>query len=64
MQVINDNWAQELVDCIHFLHQKGFAPATSSNYSFREKGEEIPSVGEDGGEMVNEEEGEGGGEGT
>ena len=25
----------ELVDCIHFLHQKGFAPATSSNYSFR-----------------------------
>lgn len=26
---------QELVACIHFLHQKGYAPATSSNYSFR-----------------------------
>ena len=26
---------EELVNCIHFLHQKGFAPATSSNYSFR-----------------------------
>ncbi|MEN0006889.1 MAG: methylthioribulose 1-phosphate dehydratase [Bacteroidota bacterium] len=29
---------QELVDCIHFLHQKGYAPATSSNYSFRQAG--------------------------
>lgn len=26
---------QELVDCIHFLHGKGWAPATSSNYSLR-----------------------------
>ena len=29
------DWKQELVDCIHFLHAKGWAPATSSNYSFR-----------------------------
>lgn len=29
------NWKEELVACIHFLHQRGFAPATSSNYSFR-----------------------------
>ena len=28
---------QELVECIHFLHHKGYAPATSSNYSFRLK---------------------------
>lgn len=28
-------WAKELVRCIHFLHAKGWAPATSSNYSFR-----------------------------
>ena len=26
---------QELVKCIHFLHHKGYAPATSSNYSFK-----------------------------
>lgn len=35
MQAKTLQWASELVDCIHFLHQKGFAPATSSNYSFR-----------------------------
>lgn len=29
------NWADELVACIHFLHGRGWAPATSSNYSFR-----------------------------
>lgn len=28
---------EELVDTIHFLHAKGWAPATSSNYSFRER---------------------------
>lgn len=33
-----ENNKQGLVNCIHFLHQKGYAPATSSNYSFREKG--------------------------
>jgi methylthioribulose-1-phosphate dehydratase len=26
---------QDLVACIHFLHRKGYAPATSSNYSIR-----------------------------
>jgi methylthioribulose-1-phosphate dehydratase len=36
-----DTWKEELVACIRFLHQKGFAPATSSNYSFR-----IPSAPE------------------
>lgn len=30
---------QELVDTIHFLHAKGWAPATSSNYSVRESGQ-------------------------
>lgn len=35
MQTATEIWAKELVECIHFLHQKGFAPATSSNYSFR-----------------------------
>ena len=30
-----DTWKAELVDCIHFLHSKGYAPATSSNYSFK-----------------------------
>ena len=29
----------ELVKAIHFLHQKGWAPATSSNYSYRETGQ-------------------------
>ncbi|MEO1714794.1 MAG: methylthioribulose 1-phosphate dehydratase [Bacteroidota bacterium] len=29
------NWKEELVACIHFLHARGYAPATSSNYSFR-----------------------------
>lgn len=28
---------EALVAAIHFLHQQGWAPATSSNYSFREK---------------------------
>ena len=35
MQSIQPVWETELVACIHFLHQKGYAPATSSNYSFR-----------------------------
>lgn len=35
MTAIIDQWQDELVACIHFLHAKGFAPATSSNYSFR-----------------------------
>lgn len=39
MQTITNTWSSELVDCIHFLHQKGFAPATSSNYSFRIPGD-------------------------
>lgn len=30
-----EQWKRELVQCIHFLHNKGYAPATSSNYSFR-----------------------------
>jgi methylthioribulose-1-phosphate dehydratase len=30
---------EELIDAIHFLHQKGWAPATSSNYSYREPGQ-------------------------
>ncbi|MBK7873521.1 MAG: methylthioribulose 1-phosphate dehydratase [Saprospiraceae bacterium] len=30
---------EEFVKTIHFLHAQGWAPATSSNYSFRENGE-------------------------
>lgn len=35
MTVEEKKWAEELLTGIQFLHQKGFAPATSSNYSFR-----------------------------
>lgn len=35
-----DQWQEELVRCIHFLHQKGYAPATSSNYSVRLPGQD------------------------
>ncbi len=35
METLEHLWKTELVDCIHFLHSKGYAPATSSNYSFR-----------------------------
>ena len=31
----NLDWEFELISCIQFLHNKGFAPATSSNYSFK-----------------------------
>ena len=30
-----ENLKKELTDAVHFLYQKGYAPATSSNYSFR-----------------------------
>jgi methylthioribulose-1-phosphate dehydratase len=33
------NQRADTVKAIHFLHQKGWAPATSSNYSFREPGQ-------------------------
>jgi methylthioribulose-1-phosphate dehydratase len=39
MKTDSTSWATQLVRCVHFLHQKGFAPATSSNYSFRLPGE-------------------------
>jgi methylthioribulose-1-phosphate dehydratase len=32
-----DALKSEMVETIHFLHAKGWAPATSSNYSFREQ---------------------------
>ena len=37
METIKSNvdWELELISCIHFLHSQGFAPATSSNYSFK-----------------------------
>jgi methylthioribulose-1-phosphate dehydratase len=38
----------DLVKTIHFLHQKGFAPATSSNYSVREAGSSAFYVSESG----------------
>lgn len=37
-----------LVDTIHFLHAQGWAPATSSNYSFRESGEQNFYISESG----------------
>ncbi len=55
MQKTATVWAKELVACIHFLHQKGFAPATSSNYSFRLPGEDqihISSSGIDKGSFT------------
>jgi methylthioribulose-1-phosphate dehydratase len=57
MQTLTHKWATELVQCIHFLHQKGFAPATSSNYSFRLRGDEhihISSSGVDKGAFTEE----------
>lgn len=51
------SWATQLVECVHFLHQKGFAPATSSNYSFRLPGESkihISSSGVDKGVFAEE----------
>jgi Ribulose-5-phosphate 4-epimerase and related epimerases and aldolases len=39
---------QELVETVRFLHNKGFAPATSSNYSFRRNGETSFYVSESG----------------
>jgi len=57
MQTTTHSWVTELVQCIHFLHQKGFAPATSSNYSFRLPGEEhihISSSGVDKGVFTEE----------
>lgn len=38
----------QLVQVIHFLHAKGWAPATSSNYSFRESGETNFYISESG----------------
>ncbi|MFN7119721.1 MAG: methylthioribulose 1-phosphate dehydratase [Saprospiraceae bacterium] len=42
------NLKQQLVEVIHFLHAKGWAPATSSNYSFREAGESNFYISESG----------------
>lgn len=39
METLTHIWSKELVECIHFLHQKGYAPATSSNYSYRIPGD-------------------------
>lgn len=44
MQVLK----QQLVNVIHFLHTQGWAPATSSNYSFREPGETDFYISESG----------------
>ena len=41
-------WEAELVDCIHFLHQQGWAPATSSNYSFRLPGDSTITISSSG----------------
>lgn len=42
------SWAGQLVECIHFLHQQGWAPATSSNYSFRMPGESTITISSSG----------------
>ena len=57
MLIDTTSWTKELVECIHFLHQKGFAPATSSNYSYRLPGKEnihISSSGIDKGAFTEE----------
>ncbi len=38
----------ELVNAVRFLHKQGFAPATSSNYSFRESGKNEFYISESG----------------
>ncbi len=48
MQKTSQNWATELVNCIRFLHRQGWAPATSSNYSFRLPGEAHISISASG----------------
>lgn len=57
MSESNANWKAQLVECIHFLHQQGWAPATSSNYSFKIPGEStimISSSGKDKGTFRSE----------
>lgn len=57
MSESNANWQVQLVECIHFLHQQGWAPATSSNYSFRIPGTStitISSSGKDKGAFSTE----------
>lgn len=41
-------WKAELVEVIHFLHAKGWAPATSSNYSIRPEEKELFYVSSSG----------------
>ncbi|NET36387.1 MAG: methylthioribulose 1-phosphate dehydratase [Cyanothece sp. SIO1E1] len=48
MSESNANWKVQLVNCIHFLHQQGWAPATSSNYSFRIPGESTITISSSG----------------
>lgn len=55
MQPTTTSWTQQLVQTIRFLHQKGWAPATSSNYSFRlpeERHVNISSSGVDKGDFT------------
>lgn len=57
MQATSVTWTQQLVQTIRFLHQKGWAPATSSNYSFRlpeENYVNISSSGVDKGDFTEE----------
>lgn len=44
MQVLKE----QLVQVVHFLHAQGWAPATSSNYSFRQPGESNFYISESG----------------
>lgn len=39
---------EQLIKAIHFLHAQGWAPATSSNYSFRQSGESNFYISESG----------------
>lgn len=48
MEISTNTWAKALVDCIHFLHQQGWAPATSSNYSFRPPGTTLLHISSSG----------------
>lgn len=48
MSESNASWKTQLVECIHFLHQQGWAPATSSNYSFKVPGESTITISSSG----------------
>lgn len=48
MESTEQIWKEQLIEVIHFLHQKGYAPATSSNYSFKIPGQDTITISSSG----------------